>query len=165
MLLLCGGLAALAGAAHAQAPAQAERGRTLFVERGCPACHKFDGQGTAVGPDLKNIAALSPRAISIAIRSTRTQYVIAIKLKDGAEFPAMRVSQDDAGMQVYDLSADPPALRKLERAAIETTRDNDSWKHPPAATGMSAEQMADVIAYIRWIALRDKKGVDPEDVQ
>jgi hypothetical protein len=30
---------------------------------------------------------------------------------------------------------------------------------------MSAQQLADVIAYLRWIGVRDKKGVDPADVQ
>jgi hypothetical protein len=30
---------------------------------------------------------------------------------------------------------------------------------------MPDEELADVIAYIRWIAVRDKKGVDPADVR
>ena len=153
------------GLAQAQAPEQAQRGREVFVEKKCGTCHRFDGQGTAIAPDLKAIASLSPRAIAIAIRSTRTQSVISVTLKTGETFFGMRAGAEGDGMQVYDLTKDPPVLRKLTAAEIDSTKDNDAWKHPPATTEMSAQQLADVIGYIRWIGARDKKVVDPAEVQ
>jgi mono/diheme cytochrome c family protein len=155
----------LAAPVYGQAPEQAQRGGELFGQKNCSNCHQFDGRGTAIGPDLKNIARVSPRAIGVAILSTRTQNVISVKLKAGESFPAIRAKEDEKSIELYDLTKDPPALRKFERAEIESTKDNESWKHPPATTELTNEQLADVIAYIRWVALRDKKGVDPSEVR
>jgi cytochrome c2 len=33
-----------------------ERGRQLFGQAGCAACHRFDGEGASVGPDLTAVA-------------------------------------------------------------------------------------------------------------
>ena len=40
-----------------------------------------------------------------------------------------------------------------------------SWKHPPAASKISAEKLADIVAYIKYAATGSKKAVDPADVQ
>jgi hypothetical protein len=39
------------------------------------------------------------------------------------------------------------------------------WKHPPSEVKCTPEQMADIIAFIRWTGAKDPKGVKPEDVQ
>ncbi len=49
----------------------------------------------------------------------------------------------------------------LERGAIYAIHDNGTWKHPPESTGYTKEQIADVIAFIRFVAYGDTKGVDP----
>jgi hypothetical protein len=88
-----------------------------------------------------------------------------VKLKTGESFPGMRVSEDNQIVQVYDLSKEKPVLRKLERPAIEFIKDNESWIHPPAATDLSDDQLADLIAYIKWASYGDKKGVNPSEVR
>jgi hypothetical protein len=118
-----------------------------------------------VGPDLTRLARLSPRAIAMAIRATRTQYVQAVKLKDGSEFPGMPVAHDESTVQFYDLGAKPPALRKLERKDVASTSDNANWKHLPESAGYTARQLADVIAYIKWASYGDTKAVSPDDVE
>jgi len=81
-------------AAESKPPAQAARGQATFRDEAtathCGACHALARKGTAVGPDLTRLARLSPRAIAMAIRATRTQYVQEVKLKDGSEFPVCR---------------------------------------------------------------------------
>src|SRR5262245_61488011 len=44
--------------AQSAVPTQIERGETIFVDpaRGCAGCHALKGKGTAVGPDLKDVA-------------------------------------------------------------------------------------------------------------
>ena len=42
---------------------------------------------------------------------------------------------------------------------------NDVWKHPPAASKISSERLADIVAYIKYAATGSKKAVDPADVQ
>ena len=84
---------------RANPPTQAARGQALFfnekVAMHCGSCHSLAGKGTAVGPDLTRLARLSPQAIVVALRSTLTANVQAIKLKSGGgEFAAMPAAND-----------------------------------------------------------------------
>lgn len=165
---------AQSGAAAGQAqqfsgPPQATRGYALFFETSkgqpCGTCHAMGGRGTAVGPNLKDIARLPPRGFVMAIRSTRTQYVVAVKLKTGDTFPAMKVKEDDKVLEVYDLSKSPPELRKIDRAEVDSVADNSVWKHPPASVEYTSEELADIIAYIKWAGYRSTSPVRPSDVE
>jgi cytochrome c2 len=152
-------------AAQQAPPEQAGRGQTLFFGNAkCGTCHSLKGRGTAVGPDLKNIARLSPRAVAMAVKSTRTQYVQAVKVKGKGEFPGMKSSEDADSVQFYDLSATPPELKKLAKSDFTAT-DNQTWVHPPSSAGLTNEQLADIIAFIRWASFNDKKEIDPSEVE
>jgi mono/diheme cytochrome c family protein len=164
-LLFAVGAGILPAQNTAEIPAQAERGRVFFGEKHCTNCHQLEGRGTAVAPEMAKFARLSPKAFAIMILATRTEYVVSVSLKRGDKFPAMRVSEDEKTVQVYDLSKELPALRKLERSEIDSIRDNDEWKHPPSTTELSDEQLADVIAYIKWVTYKDRKGVSPSEVR
>lgn len=153
--------------AQAAAQQQVQRGETLFLEssRGCINCHALKGRGTAVGPDLKVIGRLSPQAIVTAIRSSVTQYVQTVKLKSGETFPGMPAGEDEKTLQFYDVSKMPPELRKIDRAELQATAGQDSWKHPPSAAGYTNAQLADIIAYLRYSVTGAVKAVDPADVE
>ncbi len=45
---------------YSSAPADIERGKELFTQKGCNACHKLGG-GKLVGPDLKGVTARRER--------------------------------------------------------------------------------------------------------
>jgi len=146
---------------------QIERGQTLFFsDTGCGTCHSLKGRGTAVGPDLRVLGRVGVRALVTAIRASRTQYVETIKLKSGDTFPGMKVeSKDPAMLQYYDLSKTPPELKKFPPADVESKTDNSTWKHPPSTGNLTNQQIADIVAYIRWAAAGDRKAVDPSDVE
>jgi mono/diheme cytochrome c family protein len=162
-------IAGYALATDPKPPAQVARGQAFFFDESnakhCGSCHALAKQGTAVGPDLSKLARLGPRAILMAVRATRTAYVQSVKLNNGPEFPGMPVARDDTSAQYYDLSVTPPALRKLDRKEIASVADNSVWKHPPESAGYTAQQLADVIAFIKWASYGDTKGVSPDDVQ
>ncbi len=145
---------------------QIGRGQTLFnAEKGCATCHALKGHGTAVGPDLRVLVRVGVRALVMAIRASRTQYVEAIKLKSGEEFPGMKVSAEGDNLQYYDLSKTPPELKKFAAADVQSKSDNSNWKHPPSTGGYTNEQLADIVSYIRWAAAGDRKAVAPGDVE
>ena len=156
-------------AADVKPPAQAARGQAFFLDESnakhCGSCHSLSKQGTAVGPDLTRLSRLNARAIVSAIRATRTAYVQTVKLKNGKEFPGMPGAKDDSTLQFYDLSVTPPALRKFDRSEVAAIVDNTVWKHPPESAGYTAQQLADVIAYIKWASYGDTKGVSPDDTE
>jgi len=145
---------------------QIERGQALFVaENGCANCHALKGHGTPVGPDLRVLGKVGVRALVTAIRATRTEYVETVNVKGGSPFPAIKAaSSGPAALQYYDLSKKPPELRKFAPGEVESKADNATWKHPPSA-GYTNEQIADIVAYVRWAAAGSQKPVDPADVE
>ena len=148
--------------AQSAVPTQIERGEALFMDsaRGCAGCHALKGKGTAVGPDLKDIAHLTPPGIAMAIRSTVTQYVQVIKLKSGRSFPGMPPKADTT----YDLSKRPPEAINATAAEIASITPNNGWKHPPSAAKFTNEELADLIAYIRFAGANNRQPVAPTDI-
>ena len=165
MVMVSGSALAVA----ADPPAQAVRGQAIFFEESagvqCGNCHALKGKGTAVGPDLSRLARLSPGAIVMAIRASRTEYVQTVKLKAGGEFPGMPAAKDDTSVSFYDLSVKPPALRKFDTKEVSSAKENSTWKHPPSTAKLTPEQLADVIGYIKFASYGDTKGVSPSDTQ
>ena len=153
--------------AQAAVPSQTERGEVLFfdTQQGCGNCHALKGKGTAIGPDLAGIGRLAPQAIAMAARSTVTQYVQVAKLKSGGSFPAMTGKKDEKALVLFDVSKNPPEKHEVAPSDIGSMGNNESWKHPPAANKISAEKLADIVAYIKYAAAGSKKTVEPADVQ
>lgn len=149
-------------AAQAAVPTQIERGEALFFDstHGCGNCHALKGKGTAAGADLKEIAPLSPQAVAMSIRSTVTQYVVVVTLKSGRSFPAM----PPKGERAYDLSKMPPEAVDITADAVASTKPNAEWKHPPGQQQLSPQDLADVVAYIRFAGAGIRKKVSPDDV-
>lgn len=153
--------------AQAAITGQIERGEALFhdASAGCASCHALQGRGTAVGPDLKVIGSLAPPAIAVATRSTMTTYVQRVKLKSKESFPAMPGAKDQKTIQLFDLSKTPAEPRKIDRADIESMANNDAWQHPPAAGKYTDEQMAEIVAYVRYAVTGSRKSVDVSEVR
>jgi mono/diheme cytochrome c family protein len=167
--LLMAMTAGLAAASDAKAPEQAARGQAIFFDENvvahCGNCHSLAGKGTSVGPDISRLARLSPRGIVTAIRATLTEHVQMVKLKTHTEFPGMPAATGAGTLQYYDLSSNPPVLRKFDQKEVASTRQNATWKHPPSSAGFTAQQLADLIAYIKWASYGDTSGVKTEDVE
>jgi cytochrome c peroxidase len=148
----------LAGAALATAQTDPQkRGHELFINspkgKACATCHELAGEGTAVGPDLRNLAgAAMPAGIKMAILATSTAYVVLVKLDNGTTFPAMKIKEDAAGAEFWDLSKMPPEVRKVAKKDIDSVQNNNQWKHPPESTGYTDAELADLVAYLRYAA-------------
>jgi len=147
--------------AQAVVPTQIERGEALFFgsAHACGGCHALKGKGTAVGPDLRDVARLSPHGIALTIKSTVTQYVQVVKLKDGRTFPSMPAKGD----QLYDLSKTPPEPVQAPAADV-STQPNNGWKHPPSTQTFTSQELADIVAYIRFAGANNRGPVSPDDM-
>jgi putative heme-binding domain-containing protein len=162
-------VAALAGAiaasAIAQPTEQIQRGQKIFFEpaggTACATCHELAGKGTVVGPDLTGISRVSPKAIVTAIKSSRTVYVVEVHFKNKTSFPGMKVSETE----FWDLKPMPPAKRTVNLKEIDRIVDNAEWKHPPEHFNLSAQDLADIVAYIKFASYGETKEVSPDQVQ
>jgi mono/diheme cytochrome c family protein len=148
-------------------PEQIQRGEALFVEpaKGCVNCHALKGHGTAVGPDLREIGKVSPQAIATGMRATLTEFVQNVRLKSGEAFPGMPAGSDETSLKFYDVSKMPPELRQVARADVQKTGNETVWKHPPAAGNYTNEQIADIVAYVRYAVTGTTRPISTDEVQ
>lgn len=100
----------------------------------------------------------------MAIRATITENVITVKSGKDPEFPAVKGKEEEDKTTLFDLSKTPPVSVTLAKANF-SAKPNATWKHPPSQANLSAQDVADIIAYIRWAGFKDTKGVKPEDVE
>jgi len=59
----------------------------------------------------------------------------------------------------------PPELRKVQQSDIESTKNNETWRHPPLTREYTPAELADIIAYVKYAGNGDKKKIDPDDVK
>ena len=157
--------------AAADAPqAQVDRGRELFLHSSkgmaCATCHQLEGKGTAVGPDLMQLAAVvGPRAMMITIRMTMTAYVQEVKLQSGRTFPGIPKEKHADMVEIYDVSQKPPMLEKFHASDIKSMNQNSKWTHPPTSAGYSDEELADIISYLKFAGTGKAQAVSPGELK
>jgi len=148
---------------------QVERGKNMFLHttkgRACGTCHEVGGVGTAVGPDLKKLASVvGPRGLVSTIQMSMTAYVQEYKIKDLGTFPGIQ-KEGSGGAQIYDLSKDPPELHEVKPGDIQSQKQNEKWKHPPATAGYSNQELADLIGWLKYSASGSVKEVKAEEIE
>jgi len=89
--------------------------------------------------------------------------VQVIKLKSGESITAM--PPKDNATEIYDLSKTPPAAIKATKADVASTSANNGWKHPGATRKYTDDEIADLIAYIRFAGANNRQAVSPDDIK
>lgn len=148
---------------------QAERGKDLFLHTtkgiACGTCHQVGDVGTAIGPDLKKLASVvGPRGLVSTIQMSMTAYVQEYKVKDIGTFPGI-AKEGSGGSQIYDLSKNPPQLHEVKQGEIQSQKQNEKWKHPPAVAGYSSQELADLIAWLKYAASGKNTDVKADEIE
>ena len=164
------GLAATFGAAQDKRPATAQslRGRELFLKSpkgtACATCHNMDGVGTSVGPDLTRLASVAtPHSMVATIKMTMTNEVQLVKTADG-KFPGILKQKQGDDIEIWDLSKMPPVLQKLAAKQVVSMERDVVWRHPPALADYNAQELADIIGFLRWASTGSQKEIKAADV-
>jgi mono/diheme cytochrome c family protein len=160
--------AGLMAADKAPISAQAKRGQEIFLHSAkgtaCGTCHQMAEMGTAVGPDLSMMAGMATIHSMVAtIRMTMTNTVLSVKTANGA-FPAILKQKQGDVSEFWDLSQTPPVLRKLASKEIVSSERDTKWPHPPATIDYTAQEYADMIAFLQWAATGSQKEVKASDI-
>ncbi len=135
-----------------------KQGRNLFFATGCAACHRFDGFGGAIGPDLtsaggkldlKNLleAVIDP---SKAISDQYGSSVIA--RNDGATLMGLVVDNDanNAEGELLIFTHDPNAAPvRVSKKSVKSVTPSPVSQMPPALINtLNAQELADLVAYL-----------------
>ncbi len=132
-----------------------ENGRKMFGAASCFACHRFDGQGGAIGPDLTTLAGrFSPRDIleSIVLPSKQIsdQYeAIQIITVNGKVINGRIVNLSGDTFRVNTNMLDPNAMVNVNRNDIEEMVPSKSSMMPNGLLNTLTEQeVLDLMAYL-----------------
>jgi len=147
---------------------QIERGRELFTNAkkgvACKTCHSLAGIGTAIGPNLTNMASNgSVHSIVMTMHMTMTEHVYRVKTAVSS-FPGILHQKYGDRVEYYDLSQIPPVLRTLSFNQIISTERDEKWRHPPAMANYTAQELADVIAFLKFAATGSQQEIVATDV-
>jgi putative heme-binding domain-containing protein len=149
---------------------QVQRGRQWFLHSSkglaCATCHQLEGNGNSIGPDLTRLAgAIGPRGLVMTIQMSMTAYVQQIELRNGRSFPGIQKAKTGDVLEIYDLSKKPADLLKLNAGDVVSMKQNTKWSHPPTSAGYTPEELADIIAYLKFVATGVAKQVTVSDLQ
>ncbi len=159
----------LLAADKAPEPPQAQRGRQLFLKStkgiACANCHSMAGLGTAIAPDLTTMATYAPpRGLVATMHMTMTEHVQSVKTADGS-FPGLLKQKQGDTSEFWDLSQTPPVLRKLTAKQIVSVDRDQKWQHPPSVTEYTSQELADLVAFLRYAATGSVKEIKPAEVE
>lgn len=138
---------------------EVRQGRELFYDpqrlQRCSNCHRLQGIGTSVGPDLAKLTRkqLGAEAVN-ALKYGRPRMVRTIVIKDGDRFPGLIKERTGEEMRIYDLKAVPPVLRNLLNSEVQIVQAQSNWRHAQAVQGYSTEELRMVWSFVNWATER-----------
>jgi len=118
---------------------------------GCLSCHRIGGNGSRVAPDLSDIGAA--RGVDMLHRSLTDPSAgmlpinrpVRITLKDGKTVNGRRLNEDTFTVQLID---DKEQLHSIEKRDIRSLAVETKSPMPSFAKALTADELADVIAYL-----------------
>lgn len=126
------------------------RGRELFQGKGgCAGCHRVNGSGPRVAPDLSAIgverspSVLQRNLLDPAGALLPINRAVRIVVRGGEEIEGRRLNEDTYSVQLIDARE---RLRSLDKADIVRYELSDRPSKPPAE--LSADEAADVLGYL-----------------
>ncbi|QDT05720.1 Cytochrome c [Rubripirellula lacrimiformis] len=131
--------------------ADVDRGRLVFTAK-CSACHRLEGLGTAIGPDLTALTNRSPEALLTAIidpsRAVEAKYQqYQVLLDDGRAYAGVLTEETATSLKL--ITADGKS-HSLLRNEIERLQGNAVSMMPVGLEKeIDSQQMADLLLYVQ----------------
>jgi putative heme-binding domain-containing protein len=139
---------------EAREQGDAVRGKQVFnrAELGCVVCHKVNGAGGMIGPDLSALGTAQPidfiaRAILEPQKEIKEGFSsVLIAMKNGDEFQGYLVRENSEEIVLKDPLVNQEL--RLRRGEIASTRANGSLMPNGLADHLSAEEFRDLVKYL-----------------
>ena len=132
------------------AKGDAQKGQVQYMTR-CVACHKAGALGLAVGPDLITVKTKGSEALLTAIlephKEVASQFIAyTVNTKDGQTLAGIITNDTASSMTIRMMGG---IEKTLQRAEIKGSSSSGQSLMPEGLeTGMTVEDMADLIGYI-----------------
>jgi putative heme-binding domain-containing protein len=126
-------------------------GKALFKSQGCDQCHRVNGVGGPMGPDLLEIGKTRARehlrqAIVEPDTDVRKRYwVVTATGSDGRKYEGFLMNEDTYSVQFIDLSEQ---LHSMQKSEFTSYRVDKISKMPSYRTKLSETQVARLVDYL-----------------
>jgi putative heme-binding domain-containing protein len=132
-----------------------ENGRNMFGAATCFACHRFGGEGGAVGPDLSSVAGkFSPRDLLESIlepsKEISDQYGSTVfTLEDGSQVVGRIANLNGDNLQVSTNMMDPHQFTTVDATKVVKTEESRVSMMPPGLLNqLQDNDILDLLAYL-----------------
>jgi putative heme-binding domain-containing protein len=130
----------------------AQKGRSLFEGKGaCTTCHRVNGRGPRVAPDLSEIGAIrQPGQLYRSLSDPASQMMpinrpVRIVTRDGRTIRGRRLNEDIYTVQLID---EQERLISLDKSDIREFELSKTSPMPAATRTLGAEDVSDLLAYL-----------------
>ena len=128
------------------------RGQEIFEGKGgCAACHRVNGKGPRVAPDLSDIGAIrTPSALQRSLLDPTSAMLpinrpVRAVTRDGRTIRGRRLNEDTYSVQLID---EQERLVSLDKTDIREPELAKTSPMPPATTTLSNDELPDMIGYL-----------------
>ena len=138
----------------AHEPDNLTRGRSAYAKVGCAQCHRLDGIGGSVGPNLTDLAKrMKPAEVLESIlepsRTIPEAYVLQqFNMSNGVVHLGQVQEETDAVVVLRSLSATGASLRLAKALIVSRKKLNVSNMPPGTVNTLEKQQILDLIAYL-----------------
>lgn len=132
------------------APGDPVAGKQVYDKHGCANCHSVNSQGAAIGPDLtdvgrrRNLKYLEESIVKPDADIPVPYRAVQVVMKSGQTVNGIRLNEDDASIQVRDMSDSPRSFMKTEIREVK----HDKPSLMPSYGSLSRKDLDDLVAYL-----------------
>jgi len=135
----------------------AARGAVIFRNKGCPQCHRVNGEGGRLGPDLTRIGEMrSPDYLRRAIIDPGADVPQGYKVfrctdQSGKQYEGFIMNEDTYSVQFIDMSEE---LHSMLKSELKDYHIEKTSKMPSYKGALSASELQDLVAWLSSLRLR-----------
>jgi putative membrane-bound dehydrogenase-like protein len=129
-------------------PGDAAKGKQLFTQN-CAICHKFNGEGKDIAPDLTGMGAHGPAELIIHVldpnREVEPNYqAYSIETGDGETYNGVIARENKASVMLRNSSGD----MEIKVKAIKSRRNTGLSLMPNGFEALGGEALRDILTYL-----------------